>query len=245
MNKNDFRLQMPMWNAGFIFIIMFLLFSGVYGITTWDKNFQNISLENGTYESNYLAFIPFLGGSILFIIYIYLFILRVIQYNKMNPTRKMNFFSITTIQLPEFVDDDEMMQQITNAATRKVYVYYSNMIPLLLLLLFLPLHRFIYILVISLIIIGQCVIYYRHLSKYAEGVSKPHVPLFNKRIVSITFAALFIFAVAVSGLFYKLEKDFQADMQFMEEYMKDCLDKGGTITFSQTTSNSNFNCKHE
>ena len=163
----------------------------------------------------------------------------------MNPTRKMNFFSITTIQLPEFVDDDEMMQQITNAATRKVYVYYSNMIPLLLLLLFLPLHRFIYILVISLIIIGQCVIYYRHLSKYAEGVSKPHVPLFNKRIVSITFAALFIFAVAVSGLFYKLEKDFQADMQFMEEYMKDCLNKGGTFTLSQTTSDSDFNCKHE
>ena len=244
MNKNDFRLQLPLWNASFIFILMFLLFSSVYGITTWDRNFRNISLENGTYESTYLAFIPFLVGAILFIIYIYLFILKVIQYNKMNPTRKMNF-SITITQIPEFVDDDEMMQQITNAATRKVYVYYSNMIPLILLLLFLPLHRFIYILAISLIIIGQCVIYYRHLSKYAEGKSTTHVPLFNKRIVATTFAILFIFTVAISGLFYKLNKDFQVDMQFMEENMKDCLNKGGTFTLISTTSGSDFKCKHE
>ena len=243
MNKNDFRLQMPLWNAGFVFILIFLLFSVVYGITTWDKDFENL-LENATYKSNHLAFIPFLVGAILFIIYIYLFILKVIQYNKMNPTRKINF-SITITQIPEFVDDDEMMQQITNAATRKVYVYYSNMIPLILLLLFLPLHRFIYILAISLMIIGQCFIYYRHLSKFAEGKSKPHVPLFNKRIVASTFAVLFIFTVAISGLFYKLNKDFQADMQFMEENMKDCLNKGGTFTLISTTSGSDFKCTHE
>ena len=42
-----------------------------------------------------------------------------------------------------------------------------------------------------------------------------HVPLFNKRIVTTTFAALFIFAAAISGLFYKLEKNLQEDIQFM------------------------------
>ena len=241
MNKNDFRLQMPLWNAGFVLILIFLLFSIVYGITTLDKSFENIPLDNGTYESNYLAYIPFLVGSILFIIYIYLFILKVNQYNKMNPTRKMNFFSITTIQIPEFVDDDEMMQQITNAATRKVYVFYSSMIPLILLLLFLPLHRYIYILAISLIIIGQCVIYYRHLSKYAEGKSKAHVPLFNKRIVATTFAVLFIFAASISGLFYKVEKDLQANRAIME----DCFNNGGTIVLTSTAYSSELSCKHE
>lgn len=244
MNKNDFRLQLPLWNAGFLVIFILLLFSVVYGYTTWDKGFENL-LENGTYERNNFFFIPFLAVSILASIYLYLFILKVIQYNKMNPTRKMNFFSITTIQIPEFIDDDEMMQQITNAATRKVYVFYSTLIPLILLLLFLPLHRFIYILAISLIMIGQCVIYYRHLSKYAEGKSKPHVPLFNKRIVATTFTVLFIFAVAMFGLFYKLEKDFQVDKKFMEEHMKDCLNKGGTFTLSQTTSGSNFKCSQD
>ena len=237
MNKNDFRLQMPLWNAGLIFILMIMLFSGVYAIETWNNDFQNISLEDGTFLSNNPAFIPFLVGSILFIIFLFLFSLKLNQYNKMNPARKMKFFSLS----PELVDDDEMMQQITNAATRKVYVYYSNMIPLILLLLFFPLHRYVYIFAVSFLIIGQYVIYYRHLSKYAEGISKTHVPLFNKRIITITFAAIFIFAAAIFGLSYKVEKDLQVDRQFME----DCFNNGGIITLTQTTSSSELSCKHE
>ena len=126
MNKNDFRLQMPLWNAGLIFILMIMLFSGVYAVETWNNDFQNIPHEDGTFLSNNPAFIPFMGGSILFIIFIFLFSLKLNQYNKMNPTRKMKWFSLSS----ELVDDDEMMQQITNAATRKVYVYYSNILPL-------------------------------------------------------------------------------------------------------------------
>ena len=244
MNKNDFRLQMPLWNAGLIFILMIMLFSGVYAVETSNNDFQNIPHEDGTFLtflSNNPAFIPFMGGSILVIIFIFLFSLKLNQYNKMNPTRKMKLFSLSS----ELVDDDEMMQQITNAATRKVYVYYSNIIPLILLLLFFPLHHYVYIFALSFLIIGQYVIYYRHLSKYAEGLSKTHVPLFTRRIVTTTFAVLFIFAAAISGLFYKLEKDLQADIQFMENYMKDCLDKGGTFTLNQTTSGSDMNCEHE
>jgi hypothetical protein len=238
VNKDDFRLQMPLWNAGLIFIGMIILFSLVYTIDT-RNDLQNMSLEGGTFLSKYPAFIPFLVGSILFIIFIYMFSLKLNQYNKMNPTRKMNLISL--LQLPEFVDDDEMMHQITNTATRKVYVYYSNMIPFFTLLLFFPLHRYVYIVAISVIIIGHYIVYYRHLSKYAEGISKTHVPLFNKRIVTATFAALFIFAAAIFGLFYKVEKDLQADRAFME----DCFHKGGTIVLTQTTSSSEFSCKHE
>ena len=241
MNKNDFRLQMPLWNAGLIFIAMIILFSLVYAIETWNDDFQTVSLEDGTSQINHLPFILFICGSIFFIIFTYMFSLKLIQYNKMNPTRKMNLFSLSLIQLPEFVDDDEMMQQITNAATRKVYVYYSTMIPLILLLLLFPLHRYVYIFAISLIIIGQYVIYYRHLSKYAEGISKPHIPLFSKRIVTITLAALIIFATVIFGLFYKVEKDLQADRQFMD----DCFNKGGTIILNQTISSSELSCKHE
>ena len=67
VNKNDFRLQMPLWNAGLIFLGMIIISSGVYAIET-GNNFQSISHEDGTFLSNNLAFIPFLGGSILFII---------------------------------------------------------------------------------------------------------------------------------------------------------------------------------
>ena len=239
MNKNDFRLQMPLWNAGLIFIAMIILFSVVYAYETWNNEFQ--TAVDGTFQINYLPYILFICGAILFIIFILMFSLKLIQYNKMNPTRKMNLFSLSLIQLPEFVDDDEMMQQITNTATRKVYVYYSNMIPLIVILLFFPLPRYIYIGAVSLIFIGQYVIYYRHLSKYAEGISKPHVPLFSKRIVTITLAALIIFATVIFGLFYKVEKDLQADRQFMD----DCFNKGGTIVLTQTTSSSELSCKHE
>ena len=159
----------------------------------------------------------------------------------MNPTRKMNLLSLSLLQLPEFVDDDEMMQQITSTATRKVYVYYSNILPLVLLLLCFPLHRYIYILAISLLIIGQHIIYYWHLSKYAEGIDKTHVPLFNKRIITITFAVLFAFALVVFGLFYKVEKDLQADRQFMD----DCFNKGGTIVLTQALLSSELSCKQE
>lgn len=237
MNKNDFRLQLPLWNAGLIFILMIMLFSGVYAIETWNNDFQNITHEDETFLSNNPAFIPFMGGSILFIIFIFLFSLKLNQYNKMNPTRKMKFFSLSS----ELVDDDEMMQQITNAATRKVYVYYSNIIPLILLLLFFPLHRYVYIFALSFLVIGQYVIYYRHLSKYAEGKSKPHVPLFNKRIVATTFTVLFIFAVAIFGLFYKMEKDLQANRAIME----DCFNNGGTIVLTSTAYSSELSCKHE
>ena len=237
MNKNDFRLQMPLWNAGLIFIGMIILFSVVYAYETWNNEFQTI--VDGTFQINYLPYILFICGAILFIIFILMFSLKLIQYNKMNPTRKMNLFSLSLIQLPEFIDDDEMMQQITNTATRKIYVYYSYMIPLIVLLLFFPLHRYVYILAISLIIIGQYIIYYRHLSKYAEGISQPHVPLFNKRIVTTIFALLFIFAATIFGLFYKSEKDLQADRAFME----DCFHKGGTIVLTQTTSSSELSCK--
>ncbi len=241
MNKNDFRLQMPLWNAGFIFIGMIILISVVYAMETSNNYLENIPYEDGTFLSNNPAFILFIGGAILFIIFIYIFSLKLIQYNKMNPTRKMNLFSISILHLPEFVDDDEMMQQITNTATRKVYVYYSSMIPLILLLLVFPLHRYVYILAISLLIIGHYIIYYHHLSKYAEGGSKAHIPLFNKRIITITFATLFIFAAAIFGLYYKVEKDLQADRQFMD----DCFLKGGTIVLTQTISNSDLSCKHE
>ena len=75
MNKNDFRLQMPLWNAGLILIVMIILASVVYAIETWNNNFQNLPLEDSTFLSNNPAFIPFLVGAILFIIYyLYLYV---------------------------------------------------------------------------------------------------------------------------------------------------------------------------
>ena len=214
MNKNDFRLQMPLWNAGFFFILVIFSFSVVYAIDTWNSNYLNVFLEDGTFYINRLAIISCIIGLTISIVYFFVYILKIIQYNKMNPTRKIKFTSF--IHLSEFVDDDEMMQQITNAATRKVYVYYSSMAPLILLLLFFPLHRYIYIVALSFIIIGQYIIYYLHLSKYAEGISKTHIPLFNKRIVTITFATLFILVAASFSLFYKLEKDQESNSQLIK-----------------------------
>ena len=238
MNKNDFRLQFPLWNAGFFFLLMIFYYSVIYSIDVWNSGFKDLYLADGTFYINRVALITCAISFLSLVVFFYFYLLKVRQYNKTNPSRKIKFF--TSIHLLEFVDDDEMMQQITNQATRKVYIFYSNMFPLLLILLMFPLHRYVYVVVISGLFITQNIIYYRHLSKYAEGISTTHAPLVNKRILITTFTTLCILAISCFGLFYKLEQDQREDSQLI----KDCFDKGGTIYFHHTVFNS-LSCGEE
>lgn len=232
MNKNDFRLQFPLWNACLVFLLMIFSYSVIYAIDMWNTEFTGLFREDGTFYIDKVALITCGISFLSLVVFYYFYLLKVRQYNKTNPTRKIKFF--TFIHLLEFVDDDEMMQQVTNQATRKVYIFYSNMLPLLLLLLVFPLHRYFYVVAICGILITQNIIFYRHLSKYAEGISTTHAPLANKKIITTTFVALFILAITCFGLFYKLEQDQQEDSQIIEN----CINKGGTIYFHQTIFNS-------
>ena len=204
MNKNDFRLQFPLWNAGLAFLEMIFLYSVIYAIDMMNSDYKDL-YRDGTFYIDRVALITCGISFLSLVVFFYFYLLKVRQYNKTNPSRKIKFF--TSIHLLEFVDDDEMMQQITNQATRKVYIFYSNMFPLLLILLMFPLHRYVYVVVISGLFITQNLIYYRHLSKYAEGISTANTPLVNKKIFITTFTTLCILAISCFGLFYKLEHD--------------------------------------
>ena len=232
MNKNDFRLQFPLWNACLFFLLMIFSYSAIYAIDLWNTEFTGLFREDGTFYIDKVALITCGISFLSLVVFYYFYLLKVRQYNKTNPTRKIKFF--TSIHLLEFVDDDEMMQQVTNQATRKVYIFYSNILPPVLLLLMLPLHRYVYIVTICGLIITQNIIYYRHLSKYAEGINTSNAPLVNKKILITTITTISILAFSCFGLFYKLEQDQQQDLQLI----RDCLDKDGTVYFHHTIFNS-------
>ena len=56
--------------------------------------------------------------------------------------------------------------QVTQKATKRIYIYYSQILPLVILLMMFPLNRYVYIAVIFLLIIIQNLIYYRYMRMY-------------------------------------------------------------------------------
>ncbi|MBX3311686.1 MAG: hypothetical protein KF916_02135 [Microbacteriaceae bacterium] len=56
---------------------------------------------------------------------------QIIRHNKRHPKQRIRYFGLFP---PEFLDEDELLTATTNKATRRVYVYYATVIPLLIIL---------------------------------------------------------------------------------------------------------------
>ncbi len=56
---------------------------------------------------------------------------QIIRHNKKHPKQRIRYFGLFP---PEFLDEDELLTATTNKATRRVYVYYATVIPLLIIL---------------------------------------------------------------------------------------------------------------
>ena len=67
------------------------------------------------------------------------------------------------------MDDDEMLRQVTQNATKKVYILYSHTLPLLVGIMFLPFNRYIFIVCLLTILILHHTLYYREIKKYING----------------------------------------------------------------------------
>ena len=48
MNKNDFRLQFPLWNAGLAFLEMIFLYSVIYAIDMMNSDYKDL-YRDGTF----------------------------------------------------------------------------------------------------------------------------------------------------------------------------------------------------
>lgn len=167
MKKNDFRVQMPLWTIA-LYVIMAIWGYGLFYIIYSSQNgFVEKNLEGGQRFIDQLDLVALSAmalGTLMFILFFVYYFIRLEKHNRENPNNKLTLFYLT--KPDEFLEDDEMTQQITGNATKKVYVFYAQALPLLIVLMFFPIHRYFYVLAVILLLIIQQALYYWEIRKY-------------------------------------------------------------------------------
>ncbi|WP_102691110.1 hypothetical protein [Rummeliibacillus pycnus] len=155
--RKDLRVQMPLWNIAAIVEMGAIIIPMLLSDIRWFDKDLIFSLK-----MDYILGLISLGGIFLFVVSCILLILKTIQFNKENPNRKVNIFSL----IPnEYIEDDEMFSQVTNKATRKVYTFLSGAIPMLIIVAaFLPKIWIVVLLILVAVILNF--IYYVEIRKY-------------------------------------------------------------------------------
>ena len=67
------------------------------------------------------------------------------------------------------MEDDEMLRQVTQNATKKVYILYTQALPLLITIMFFPFNRYIFIISLLIILVLHHALYYREIRSYING----------------------------------------------------------------------------
>ena len=166
MTKNDFRVKFPLWNVALYSILMIWAYSVVYSADMLFTDFAGVFDGEGI-NLDMIAVGSFFIGPILLIIFFVAYFFKLNQHNKENPNNPMSAFSL--LKPGEFIEFDELFSQVTQSATKKVYIFYSQMLPLVVLLMFFPFNRYVFIVAILLLIIIQNLIYYRHMRSYVSN----------------------------------------------------------------------------
>ena len=158
--KNDMRITFPLWMMCFILLIaVSIYFIGTTALIEgrgMDEFTFSISLEsNLTFFA--ILFVLLLGSLLTFFI-------KLLKHNRKYPDKKL---SPLYLNPPEYLEDDELFQQATGLATKKVYTFFVTAIPVLAVLyLVLPIGKMW--MVIGLLLLGfmQNLIYYLEIRKY-------------------------------------------------------------------------------
>ena len=169
MNKNDFRVQFPLWNIALWAILIIYSYGGVYSFDLLFSDFDGMlgyENDNVVINWNIPVLISIILGTILLIIFFVAYFTKLKRHNKEHPNQKMKPFSF--IKFGEFIEEDELFKQVTQKATKKVYILYANMLPIIVIIMFFPIHRYIFMVTIFLTLIIQNVLYYREIRKYIE-----------------------------------------------------------------------------
>jgi len=159
--KKDMRVSYPLWQMGSIIILMILVLTIGYSstFTVFDEGgfeFQ-ANIENG-------LGVVFSFTLLLLVFYMSLFSWKVFKHNRRLPESKINMLSIKP---QEYMEDDELFEEITKRATKKVYSYYTWALPVLAgLYIGVPVGRTWMIFGILLVAAGQYLIYYKAIRKY-------------------------------------------------------------------------------
>ncbi|WP_262176332.1 hypothetical protein [Saccharococcus sp. Marseille-Q5394] len=162
--KGDMRYTYPIWQMGFILLLIAL--TTIIGFTL------DYELSNGTdsflfqFSLEGVGFWCLAAWLVLLVIYLLIFGWKMHYHNKRNPSRQMKFL---TLKPQEYMEDDELFEEVTRRATQKVYSYFTVALPFLAsLFLILPIGKFGMLNALLLLAFGQYFIYYRSIRQYME-----------------------------------------------------------------------------
>ena len=165
MYKKDIRMQEPLYNIAFSTLFIGMILGIAHAARIFDTELQN-RIILGIEKFNFIPFIIAVICLIVSIILCIIYIRKIQKHNLQYPTKKMKAF--TAFTLNEFNDDDEFFSKVTNAATRKCYLFLVNSIGILILLLLFQFPYLVYIVILLCILIIQNLIYYISMKKYYQ-----------------------------------------------------------------------------
>ncbi|WP_404442808.1 hypothetical protein LG307_13460 [Sutcliffiella horikoshii] len=250
MNK-DLRIQLPLWTIAFCILLMPLTFSLVQLMDLMIHNFDALFVVNDTKTSFNWSLIPFhlfIVSSLLLISFYIAFYRRYRKHNRDNPRERLYFFVF--YKPGELLEDDEMLQQVSKNATKKVYILFANALPVLALLMVIPLHRSVFIMAILLVIIFQNLLFYNEIYRYYSGnytfgnkgkKTDSQLSKANIRIVlGITVVCFIIVALSVGRL-----AQIHYHAQSIPLEMEACMEKGRTAIIEKSSlwSLTKFTCE--
>ena len=159
--KKDMRITYPLWQMGSIVILMVLVL--VMGFSSTFTTFEDGGFEFAVNLEGEFGMIW--GGALfVFIIYLLLFTWNVGKHNRLMPNHKINAFSLKP---QEYMEDDELFQEVTKRATKKVYSYFVWSIPLLAgLSIGFQAGTIGTVMGLLFLSMGQYLIYYKEIKKY-------------------------------------------------------------------------------
>lgn len=152
----NIRILYPFYNILSCIILLFIGWGFTRSTTTVTEN----SMEYTLHPVGVIAW---------FVLILFIIVMMVLMnhYNKKNPDKRINPFSIKP---PEYNEEDEMYQYATMNATKKVYTFLTWALPLILVLLLLPIpfSKFSIFAIIVCVIIIQNLIFFFEMRKFRE-----------------------------------------------------------------------------
>lgn len=171
MDKKDFRVQFPLWNISLFLILILWTYGVVYAVDLINNDFEDLLVvaEDGVKLNWHIpGLLSIIIGFILIVVFFIAYFTRLNRHKKKYPNHKINAF--TFFKPVEFLEDDEMLSQVTRNATKKVYIFYSQALPLIIFLFVIfPFERFVYIVLLLLLLIVHNTLYYLEIRKFLSG----------------------------------------------------------------------------
>ncbi|MDQ0269798.1 hypothetical protein [Cytobacillus purgationiresistens] len=237
MNKSDFRVQMPLWNIVLCMILLIWFYGIVHYVDLMFDDFEGVFsiVENEVVvQWPVPATISIIIGVILIIVFFIAYSIKIKQHNKLNPSHRVN--GVTLINPGELIDDDEMLRQVTQNATKKVYVFFTSVLPLLVFLFAFPFNRYVFIVLILLIMVIHNLLLYLEINKYLDGSYNSHQPISNeekkqKRLKMNRTLKMIISSIVIIAITFAVIRLIQINSNHKSIMIKaeQCMDEGKVV----------------